>query len=55
VRLIASILNGIWVGRIGLLDDLWIDPPQIADGFITGLERAAWARVQGGCEERFCK
>ena len=24
---------------MGLLDDLWVDPPEIADGFITAPER----------------
>src|ERR1043166_9197818 len=39
VHLLASIPNGIWAENMGLLDDLWVDPPQIADGFITAPER----------------
>jgi len=40
VHLLASIPNGIWAEQMGLLDDLWVDPPQIADGYITAPERA---------------
>jgi L-alanine-DL-glutamate epimerase-like enolase superfamily enzyme len=36
---LASIPNGIWAENMGLLDDLWVDPPEIADGFITAPER----------------
>jgi L-alanine-DL-glutamate epimerase-like enolase superfamily enzyme len=39
VHLLASIPNGIWAENMGLLDDLWVDPPQIANGFITAPER----------------
>ena len=39
VHLLASIPNGIGAENMGLLDDLWVDPPQIADGFITAPER----------------
>jgi L-alanine-DL-glutamate epimerase-like enolase superfamily enzyme len=39
VHLLASIPNGIWAENMGLLDDLWVDPPEIADGFITAPER----------------
>src|SRR5947209_5684822 len=39
VQLLASIPNGIWAENMGLLDDLWVDPPEIADGFITAPER----------------
>ena len=39
VHLLASIPNGIWAENMGLLDDLWVDPLQIADGFITAPER----------------
>jgi L-alanine-DL-glutamate epimerase-like enolase superfamily enzyme len=39
VHLLASIPNGIWAENMGLLDDLWVDPLQIADGYITAPER----------------
>jgi L-alanine-DL-glutamate epimerase-like enolase superfamily enzyme len=39
VHLLASIPNGIWAEQMGLLDDLWVHPPDIADGFITAPER----------------
>src|SRR3954463_15716864 len=39
VHLLASIPNGIWAEQMGLLDDVWVDPPEIADGFITAPER----------------
>ena len=39
LHLLASIPNGIWAENMGLLDDLWVDPPEIADGFITAPER----------------
>jgi L-alanine-DL-glutamate epimerase-like enolase superfamily enzyme len=39
VHLLASIPNGIWAENMGLLDDLWVDPPQIANGMITAPER----------------
>jgi len=39
VHLLASIPNGIWAEQMGLLDDLWVDPPAVAGGFITAPER----------------
>jgi L-alanine-DL-glutamate epimerase-like enolase superfamily enzyme len=39
VHLLASIPNGIWCENMGLIDDLWVDPPQIKDGMITAPER----------------
>ena len=39
VHLLASIPNGIWAENMGLLDDLWVDPLNIKDGFITAPER----------------
>jgi L-alanine-DL-glutamate epimerase-like enolase superfamily enzyme len=36
---LASIPNGIWCENMGLIDDLWVDPPQIANGMITAPER----------------
>jgi L-alanine-DL-glutamate epimerase-like enolase superfamily enzyme len=39
VHLLASIPNGSWCENMGLIDDLWVDPPEIADGFITAPER----------------
>jgi len=39
VHLLASIPNGIWAEQMGLLDDLWVHPPEIADGMITAPER----------------
>jgi L-alanine-DL-glutamate epimerase-like enolase superfamily enzyme len=39
VHLLASIPNGIWAENMGLLDDLWVDSLEIADGFITAPER----------------
>jgi L-alanine-DL-glutamate epimerase-like enolase superfamily enzyme len=35
----ASIPNGIWAEHMGLLDDLWIDPPAIANGILTAPEK----------------
>ena len=35
----ASIPNGIWAEHMGLLDDLWVDPPAISGGMITAPER----------------
>ena len=39
VPLLASIPNGIWCENMGLLDDLWVDPPAIENGMITAPER----------------
>ena len=39
VHVMASIPNGIWAEHMGLLDDLWVDPPAIANGMITAPER----------------
>jgi len=39
VHLLASIPNGLWIEHMGLLDDLWVDPPQIENGMITAPER----------------
>jgi L-alanine-DL-glutamate epimerase-like enolase superfamily enzyme len=39
VQVLASIPNGLWIEHMGLLDDLWVDPPAIADGMITAPER----------------
>jgi L-alanine-DL-glutamate epimerase-like enolase superfamily enzyme len=39
VHLIASIPNGIWAENTGMLHDLRVDPPQIANGMITAPER----------------
>ena len=39
VHLLASIPNGIWCENMGLIDDLWVDPPEIANGSITAPER----------------
>ena len=39
VQVMASIPNGIWAEHMGLLDDLWVDPPAIANGMITAPER----------------
>jgi L-alanine-DL-glutamate epimerase-like enolase superfamily enzyme len=38
VHLLASIPNGLWIEHMGLLDDLWVNPPAIADGMITAPE-----------------
>lgn len=38
VHLLASIPNGIWAEQMGLLDDLWISHPKIANGMITAPE-----------------
>ena len=54
VHLLASIPNGIWCENMGLIDDLWVDPPEIADGFITAPERPGHGlSVQGGGAEGF--
>jgi L-alanine-DL-glutamate epimerase-like enolase superfamily enzyme len=39
VHLLASIPNGIWCENMGLIDDLWVDPPEISNGMITAPER----------------
>jgi L-alanine-DL-glutamate epimerase-like enolase superfamily enzyme len=39
VQLLASIPNGIWIEHMGLLDDVWVDPPAMKDGMITVPER----------------
>lgn len=39
VQLLASIPNGIWIEQMGLLDDVWVDPPAIKDGMVTVPER----------------
>ena len=39
VQVMASIPNGIWAEHMGLLDDLWVDPPAISGGMITAPER----------------
>ena len=49
VHLLASIPNASWCENMGLIDDLWVDPPEIANGMITAPERpGTWAQVQGG-------
>ncbi|HYZ32677.1 MAG TPA: mandelate racemase/muconate lactonizing enzyme family protein, partial [Crenalkalicoccus sp.] len=39
VQVLASIPNALWAEQMGLLDDLWVDPPQVAEGMITAPER----------------
>jgi L-alanine-DL-glutamate epimerase-like enolase superfamily enzyme len=39
VHLLASIPNGIWAEQMGLLDDLWVIPPDVKNGMITAPER----------------
>src|SRR3954454_16166411 len=39
VHLLASIPNGIWAENMGLLDDVWVDPPVYEDGHIIAPER----------------
>src|ERR1700726_2363386 len=39
VHLLAAIPNGIWCENMGLIDDLWVDPPAIKNGMITAPER----------------
>jgi L-alanine-DL-glutamate epimerase-like enolase superfamily enzyme len=39
VQLLAAIANGIWIEHMGLLDDVWVDPPAITNGMITAPER----------------
>jgi L-alanine-DL-glutamate epimerase-like enolase superfamily enzyme len=39
VQALASIPNGVWCENMHLTDDVWIDPPDVADGFITAPER----------------
>lgn len=38
VHLLASIPNGLWAEQMGLLDDVWVSRPKIADGLITAPE-----------------
>ena len=48
VHLLASIPNGIWCENMGLIDDLWVDPPEIANGMITAPERPGHGlQIQG--------
>jgi L-alanine-DL-glutamate epimerase-like enolase superfamily enzyme len=35
VQLLASIPNGLWIEDMGLVNDVWVDPPVIANGMIT--------------------
>src|SRR5713226_1989378 len=54
VHLLASIPNGIWAENMGLLDDLWVDPPQIANGMITAPERPGHGlRFKDGVRREF--
>lgn len=39
VQVLASIPNGLWAEQMGLLDDLWVDPPVVEGGCITAPER----------------
>jgi L-alanine-DL-glutamate epimerase-like enolase superfamily enzyme len=39
VHLLASIPNASWAEHMGLLDDVWVDPPAIRNGVITAPER----------------
>ena len=39
VQILASIPNGIWAEQMGLLDDLWVIPPDVKNGMITVPER----------------
>ena len=39
MHLLASIPNGIWAENMGLLDDVWVDPPVYEDGNIIAPER----------------
>jgi len=39
VQLLAAIPNGIWAEQMGLLDDLWVHPPEVANGMIRAPER----------------
>lgn len=38
VHLLASIPNGIWAEQMGLLDDVFVSTPAIADGMVTAPE-----------------
>ena len=52
VHLLASIPNGIWAEQMGLLDDVWVDPPA-GGGRLHHGARAAGPRprLQGGRPE----
>ncbi|WP_431269094.1 hypothetical protein [Dankookia sp. P2] len=39
MHLLASIPNAIWAENMGLLDDVWIDPPAYEAGHIVAPER----------------
>jgi len=39
IHVLASIPNGIWIEQMGLLDDLWLNPPVIEAGMIKAPER----------------
>jgi L-alanine-DL-glutamate epimerase-like enolase superfamily enzyme len=39
VHLLASIPNSSWAEQMGLLDDVWVERPKIATGFITAPEK----------------
>ena len=56
VHLLASIPNGIWAENMGLLDDLWVDPPEIANGMITAPERPGHGlRFKDEVRKGFCR
>lgn len=39
VHVMASIPNGLWLENMGWLDDLWVDPLPIENGWVTAPER----------------
>ena len=39
VHLLASIPNGAWIEQMGLLDDLWVEPPRFEAGHAIAPER----------------
>ena len=38
-RVVGLLPNGAWAEQMGLLDDLWIIPPDVKNGMITAPER----------------
>jgi L-alanine-DL-glutamate epimerase-like enolase superfamily enzyme len=39
IHILASTPNGLWAEQMGLLDDVWVNPPVFKDGALTAPER----------------
>ena len=40
IHVLASVPNGLWIEQMGLLDDLWVHPPEVVGGMMRAPERA---------------